>query len=602
MNIHLLTRRFASIGAVLALVGFAQAVHASEALSAIQETQASSWTGTLNAGGSRLRLEIDIVEAADGQLGGELRSLDQNNSTMELVEVSVDGASLSFSIPAIGASFTGQYNEARTVVEGTFSQGASQLPLTLTNTAAGTDSTPSAPVGQLREAWIGEVQFGLQNAVMQFRVVEFDSGETAGYFDSVTEGRTGFDATWSIDGDALSFDVPAIGLTFRGKLNEARDTAEGTWSQGGRDLPLTLTRKAAEYETGNVWENRPQRPVAPFPYDAEEVTFENTIDGVTLAGTLTLPREPGRHPVVVLITGSGPQDRDQTIMEHKPFLVLADYLTRRGIAVLRYDDRGTASSTGDFSRATTEDFARDASSAVEFLRHHARINPQSIGLVGHSEGGLIAPMVVGLRDDVAFSVLMAAPGVDGVTTNETQTEAMLRASGVAEGEIEFAQNLNRAIVAAAMKAEPGADFSADLEPVIAAAIETLPESERGEALENIRLGIRNSVDRLQSPWMRFFLTYDPRPALRAMESPVLAIFGSKDLQVLPDLNMPEIERALTEAGNRNFEMLELDGLNHLFQEADTGSMDEYIEIQETINPAALKAIGDWIVSQVVLIT
>jgi pimeloyl-ACP methyl ester carboxylesterase len=270
--------------------------------------------------------------------------------------------------------------------------------------------------------------------------------------------------------------------------------------------------------------------------------------------------------------------------------------------VLRYDDRGTASSTGDFSRATTEDFARDASSAVEFLRHHARIDLQSIGLVGHSEGGLIAPMVVGLRDDVAFSVLMAAPGVDGVTINESQTEAMMRASGAAEEDIEFAQNLNRAIVAAAMEAEPGADFSADLEPVIAAAIETLPESARDEALQNIRLGIRNSVDRLQSPWMRFFLSYDPRPALRTMESPVLAIFGSKDLQVLPDMNMPEIERALTEGGNRNFEMLELDGLNHLFQEADTGSMDEYIEIQETINPAALKAIGDWILGQVVPIT
>lgn len=183
MRIHVLTKHFASIGAVLALVGFAQAVHASEALAATQETQVSSWTGTLNAGGSKLRLEIDIVEAADGQLGGELRSLDQNNSTMELGEVSADGASLSFSIPAIGASFTGQYNEERTVAEGTFSQGGSQLPLTLTNAAAGPESTASAPVGQLREAWIGEVQFGMQGAVMQFRIVEFDSGETAGYFD-----------------------------------------------------------------------------------------------------------------------------------------------------------------------------------------------------------------------------------------------------------------------------------------------------------------------------------------------------------------------------------------------------------------------------------
>ena len=202
-----------------------------------------------------------------------------------------------------------------------------------------------------------------------------------------------------------------IKLTYRGTLNDDRDTAEGTWSQGGRKVPLTLKKQVTELEKVNVWENRPQRPVEPFPYDAEKVNFENKVDDLTLAGTLTIPRKPGRHPAVILISGSGPQDRDQSLMEHKPFLVLADYLTRRGIAVLRYDDRGTSKSTGKFKGATTEDFASDAAAAVEFLKSHARVNPNEIGLAGHSEGGLIAPMVVGFRDDVAFVCLLAATKV-----------------------------------------------------------------------------------------------------------------------------------------------------------------------------------------------
>ena len=584
-------------GAILGVGGLLFAAPAAESALPEQEPQTTTWRGTLDAGGTKLRLEIEISEGA-GEISGELRSLDQNNTTMELAEIQVEDESLSFSIPAIGASFAGEYGSDRTVAEGTFTQGGAQLPLTLSSSALPTEVAETNSEGQLRESWVGEIQMGLQMAVMQFRIVELESGETKAYFDSVTEGRTGFEATWSIDGDALEFDVAAISLTYRGVLNDSRDQAEGTWSQGGRDLPLTLIKQAAEYETGNVWANRPQRPVGPFPYDAEDVTFENTVDNVTLAGTLTIPQHAGRHPVVVLISGSGAQDRDETLMEHKPFLVLADYLTRRGIAVLRYDDRGTAESTGQFGPATTEDFARDASAAVDFLSQHDRINPEEIGLAGHSEGGLIAPMVVGLRDDVAFVVLLAATGVDGATINASQTEALLRANGTDETEIEIALMISRAAIDASMRGGSESDISADLEPVIDQVLQKIPEANHEEATKNLRQGIRNSMGRLQSDWMQFFLAYDPRPALRNIDSPVLVIIGSKDRQVLPDLNMPEIRRALTEGGNEDFEMVELEGLNHLFQESETGSMNEYVTIQETFNPLALEKIGDWIIHRV----
>jgi pimeloyl-ACP methyl ester carboxylesterase len=316
---------------------------------------------------------------------------------------------------------------------------------------------------------------------------------------------------------------------------------------------------------------------------------------VTLAGTLTIPKNSGRHPAAILISGSEPQDRDETLMEHKPFLVLADYLSRRGIAVLRYDDRGTAASTGEFGNATTEDFAQDAFAAVEFLKGHTQINPKEIGLVGHSEGGLIAPMVVGLREDIAFVALLAATGVDGVTISLTQSEAMLRAAGTDEAEIEMAQAISRAVLDVAAKASAGTDLSKDLELAMKRIILTIPESDREEATKNLLAEVPNLNRKLRRKWSHFFHSYDPRLALTNLQCPVLAIIGSKDVQVLPGLNMPEIEKALTHGGNKDFEMIELEGLNHMFQKCETGAIGEYVSIQETFNPAALARIGDWII-------
>ena len=430
---------------------------------------------------------------------------------------------------------------------------------------------------------------------MQFRIGSDSAGKPKAYFDSVTEGRTDFDANFEKTEDQLRFEVDSIKLKFSGKLNDAGDQATGTWSQGGRNVDLTLRRQLHEHDRGdNTWNKRPQKPVAPFPYDSIDVKFENSTADLTLAGTLTIPKGNQRYPAVVLISGSGPQDRDETLMEHKPFLVLADYLSRNGIAVLRYDDRGTAESTGKFSGATTRDFATDAAAAVEFLSTHERINPESIGLAGHSEGGLIAPITVGMREDIAFVVLMAATGVTGAEISVSQVEAMLRGEGMPEDTIKIETATTKAVVETAVRYGKTEEFTEKLNEALEQVIGTIPEESRDEGGTKIRAAVAGQKKQLQSEWMQFFLSYDPRPALRNIECPVLAIIGSKDLQVLQDLNMQEIQKALAEGGNSDHKMVVLDNLNHLFQTAETGAMSEYVNLQETFNPDAMKIIGDWI--------
>lgn len=453
---------------------------------------------------------------------------------------------------------------------------------------AGTRAEP------LVEAWIGKLEMGGVEPVMQFRIVETPTGEPLVYFDSITEGRTGFRGTWRREHQTLIFEIPAIKLSFTGTLNEGGTTARGTWRQAGREFPLTLEKHALAYENRKVWENRPQRPRPPFPYDTEEVRFRNAADDVTLAGTLTMPSGAGPHPAVVLISGSGPQDRDEFGWEHRPFLVLADHLTRHGIAVLRYDDRGTAQSTGKYAGATVEVFARDASAAVTFLRAHARIDARRVGLIGHSEGGLVAPIVANQRGDIASLVLMGATGVDGKVVLLSQAEAITRASNADESEVRLAMAINRAVTENAAQAAPGEDLYDTVMRAVDQVIATIPASQREAVGQATRIMIKGEIGRLQDAWMRHFLNYDPAPALRRLDVPVLAIWGTRDLQVLPALNRPALERAL--AGNPRAAFVELEGLNHMFQAAATGSLAEYAEIDETINPAALSTITEWLTS------
>ncbi len=328
---------------------------------------------------------------------------------------------------------------------------------------------------------------------------------------------------------------------------------------------------------------RPQNPVKPYPYREEEVSYENKVQNVTLAGTLTIPQGKGPFPVVLLITGSGPQDRDESLLGHKPFLVLSDYLTRHGIAVLRADDRGIGKSTGVFANATTADFATDVEAGVAFLKTRPEVNPQKIGLVGHSEGGVIAPMVAARNKDVAFIVMMAGTGVPGDQVLPAQSEAIEVASG---------KDPSEAAKSAAKEKEMLALVETEKDPAILE--KELQEKMKGE-VPDAQIGMQ--IKQITSPWFRYFLTYDPATALRKVRCPVLAINGALDKQVLPSQNLPAIRKALEEGGNKHFEADELPGLNHLFQTAKTGAPAEYSQIEETMSPVALEKISEWILKQ-----
>ena len=345
--------------------------------------------------------------------------------------------------------------------------------------------------------------------------------------------------------------------------------------------------------------DRPQHPVPPFPYTAIEVRFPNPRAGLELAGTLTIPSSRGPHPAMVLVTGAGPQDRDETIARHKPFLVLADYLTRRGIAVLRFDDRGVGESKGDFATATMRDFASDARAAVESLHARADIDSRRIGLAGHSEGGMVAPMAaLEMPGQVACLVLLASPGLRGEEIFYLQDAAEARAQGTSEVEIERRRQRKEQQFAV-LKAEPDLDKAAEKLRQVMKAIELTPEEQAAIAAAkvNIDAAINQQIRLLNNAATRLFLTYDPLPALARVEVPVLALTGERDLQVPPNENIPLVTAALKNGRCADYQVREMPGLNHLFQRSETGLPRDYARIKETFAPEALEAIGDWVLKR-----
>lgn len=343
--------------------------------------------------------------------------------------------------------------------------------------------------------------------------------------------------------------------------------------------------------------HRPQTPVPPFPYASEDVTFRNEAEDFALAGTLTLPPADGPHPAVVLISGSGPQDRDETILDHKPFLVIADTLTRRGIAVLRVDDRGVGRSGGSRTGATSDVYANDALAAVTFLAGRADIDAQRIGLVGHSEGGIIAPIAAARSTAIAFIVMLAGPGIPGFELAVLQTRAMQTAAGASRAIVEFNVKLQQRVIAILMSNTDETIIRREVDVVLKDALAGVGLDDE-KTLSRTRAAMEDEIKKALDPWQRFFMQYDPRLALTTLRIPILAMNGDKDVQVPAAENLAAIERAFRDAGNANGRTLVMPGLNHLFQTADTGSITEYAEIEETLAPAALTAMGDWLVAEV----
>lgn len=435
--------------------------------------------------------------------------------------------------------------------------------------------------------WNGVLEVMGTQVTLVFHIQQSDSGYT-GTLDSPDQGAMGMPFTAvEYNDNKLILREANIGAFYEGI--PAADSISGTWNQGGQTFELNMYREKVEKRTYN----RPQEPEKPYPYYDEEVVFENRIDSITLAGTLTLPEESGSFPAVILISGSGPQDRNEEVFGHRPFLVLADYLTRQGIAVLRYDDRGTAESTGDFASATSQDFANDVLSAIDYLKGRDEIDESRIGLIGHSEGGLIAPIVVNRSDDVNFMILLAGTGVPGKEISRMQGRTLLDVE-VSDREA-YNQFIDETIEIASsdraleVKKEELAKHYLNSDKVLN---ELLPDGIDKNAF------IEQQVEGALRPWSQFFFNHDPADELNKITIPVLSLIGSNDVQVPPELNHPPIRKALQEAGNNDVTIKELDGLNHMFQESETGSMIEYSEIEQTFSPIALVEISSWIKSHV----
>lgn len=388
--------------------------------------------------------------------------------------------------------------------------------------------------------------------------------------------------------DSLHFTVVAIAGNYHAVYNMDSLMLIGKWSQGAYSFPLNLKKTDKVEEV-----KRPQLPIKPYSYNDEEVVFENKIDSIKLGGSFTFPKEGNNFPAVVLITGSGWEDRDETIFNHKPFLVIADYLTRKGFAVLRFDDRGGGASTGDATKATTLDFVKDVEAAVDYLKTRKEVNQNKIGLIGHSEGGMIAPIVATERKDIAFIILLAGPGLTGEEILIRQTELISKAEGIPDQEIEKNMKLSKSIYSEIRNSKNSDDANERVTKLLEKYVETLSDSEKTE-LGDTKAFIERQSKTVTSPWFTYFLKYDPVPVLEKVKCPVLALNGEKDLQVPPIEDLVAIEKALKKGKNKNYKTQLLPGLNHLFQNAKTGSPNEYGKIEETFSPIALQAIGDWL--------
>ena len=443
----------------------------------------------------------------------------------------------------------------------------------------------------LAGTWQGMLQLPGTELRIVFRISQNPDGTWQALLDSPDQGAKDIPTSKVVaENESLLIEVQVVAGAFAGKINADFSEIAGQWQQAGLDIPLVL-KKTDKVEGPN----RPQEPKKPYAYLEEEVSYENPAAAIKLAGTLTLPAMKGPFPAVLLITGSGQQDRDETVMGHKPFWVLADYLTRRGIAVLRVDDRGVGGSGGDPALATSLDFSGDVLAGIAYLKSRREIDPGRIGLIGHSEGGLIAPLAaVKNPKDIAFIVLMAGPGIIGEDILLLQGRLINKANGASAGDIARDNAQQKTMFRILKEEKDEAAIEAGLRQAMKDAMAQMPAAEQKKlppALQDA------SLKMIMSPWFRFFLTYDPRPTLRKVTCPLLAINGEKDLQVPAEENLKAIAEALQAGGNEKFMVKKLPGLNHLFQTAESGSPNEYARIEETIAPAALQLIGDWILER-----
>lgn len=439
-------------------------------------------------------------------------------------------------------------------------------------------------------SWLGSLTAGAIKLRVVFNITTGDDGALKATMDSPDQGVKGIPlGVVTMWGDSIKIDAPMVRGSYIGKFTS--DSAiEGEWSQSGQIFVMNLVRQEKEFAL-----NRPQEPKPPYPYLSQDVTFSNEEAGIVLAGTITRPEGEGSYPAVVMVSGSGQQNRDEEIFGHKPFKLIADYLSRNGVVVLRYDDRGVAGSGGDPRGATSADFAQDAKAALNYLKSLSYVNSKSTGIIGHSEGGLIAMLLASETDDVDFIISMAGPGTRGDVVLTDQEAHISKLMNVPDSLIEINSKLNRRIYNI-ISAEADADVAMIMIDTYLKEfmLENYGSEDGSDQMMN---NITNSLGGSSYNWMRYFINSDPAIILKSVTCPVLAINGSKDCQVLAVKNINAIKQILSENSGNDVTAVIFPGLNHLFQPANTGLVNEYGEIETTMSPEVLKTIADWIMER-----
>ena len=434
---------------------------------------------------------------------------------------------------------------------------------------------------QIEGYWKGEIDLGVQKLETAFDIKAAENGYSA-TFDVPAQGAFNIPVDEvSFQDSQLQLKMNAMDASYSGTLKDS--VIEGTFTQRGMTFPLNL----AKAEKNDQQKARPQDPQPPFDYQIEEVTFVNPKEGNTLAGTLTIPEGEGPFPAMVLVSGSGQQNRDEELLGHKPFLVLSDYLARHGIAVLRYDDRGVGGSKGEVENATTLDFADDAEAAFNLLRKQKRIDTRHVGIIGHSEGGLIAPIVASRNGKVNFVVLLAGQGTTGADILLQQNERIYQLDSVPQPLIDRRLELLRSLYAV-MDTLPVDNY----QPFTIALCDKYSEGLTADQRKSIGLRRGDAIGlatQMALPWMRTFVKLDNSSYLSRLRCPILAVNGDKDCQVLP-VNL----QAISDATQGRADIRLMPGLNHLMQHCRTGAPSEYMLIDETMAPEVLQTVADWI--------
>jgi alpha/beta superfamily hydrolase len=430
-------------------------------------------------------------------------------------------------------------------------------------------------IDKIAGAWKGSLITPNGKLDLIFTITSENNG-IATKLDVPLQGAKGIPATSSVfRNDSVIIQYTVMRAVYRGVYNRDSLTLDGMWVQNGYTFALKL------YPSKELMSamKHPQEPLKPYPYNEEQIIINNAGAQIKLAGTFTWPKNKTNCPVAILISGSGPQNRNEELLGHKPFLVLADYLTKNDIAVLRFDDRGVGESTGSFTSATTADFGTDVEAALLYLQTRKEINKNKIGLIGHSEGGMIAPMVASRSKNVAFVVLLAGPGLSGAELLALQSTYLSRASGMDENQIAENMVINKKIYGLILSSSSGY-------------VDSIKAELKRKGLSNSN--INQQLEVLESPWYKYFLGLDPVSYLSKTTCPLLALNGKKDLQVPYKENLEAIEKIMKQSGNKECQTKAYEDLNHLFQHCSTGLPSEYAEIEETLSTEVLKDIGDWI--------